>query len=117
MTGSATGTADADVWFAAWSDALDALELDVDVAEAQLRASHLTPVDEVARAASWHPRSDLGPLPAALEVRARALLERQLDTARRTAEAITRSRRQMAATRALQGRPAEAAAVYVDAEA
>ena len=68
-------------------------------------------------AAAWHPRADLGPLPAALEVRARALLDRQLDTARRTAEAITRSRRQLAATRALQAPAGRAAAVYVDDEA
>jgi hypothetical protein len=106
-----------DVWLVAWSEALDELELDLAGAEAQLRTAHLAGVDEVAQAATWQPRTDLGPLPAALEVRARALLERQLDTARRTAEAITRSRRQVAATRALQGRPVEAVAVYVDAQA
>lgn len=117
MGTSGTVTASADLWVAAWAEALDELELDLHSAEAQLRDAHLVGVDEVARAAAWHPRTDLGPLPAALEVRARALLERQLDTARRTAEAITRSRRQIAATRTLQGRPADSAAVYVDAQA
>jgi hypothetical protein len=112
-----TATAATDRWVDAWTSALDELELDLRSAETQLRNAHLAGVDEVARAAAWHPRSDLGPLPAALEVRARALLERQLDTARQTAEAITRSRRQIAATRALQGRPTDATAVFVDAEA
>src|SRR5690349_16763273 len=107
----------ADPWVAAWSQALDELELDLGAAEALLRGAHLASVDQVARAAVWRPPSDLGPLPAPLEVRARAILDRQVETSRRTAEAITRSRRQMAATRALQGRPPEAAAVYVDAEA
>ncbi len=106
-----------DPWLDAWSRALDELELDLQTAEAVLRDAHLAGVDEVARAAAWHPRSDLGPLPASLQVRAQALLDRQIDTARRTAEAMIRSRRQIAATRALQGRPPEAAAVYVDAEA
>ncbi|MBO3084944.1 hypothetical protein [Cellulomonas fengjieae] len=113
-------TADLDVadpWVVAWSLALDELELDVQTAEALLRDAHLTSVEVVARTVAWQPRRDLGPLPAPLQVRARAILDRQLETSRRTAEAITRSRRQIAATRALQGRPPEAAAVYVDAEA
>ncbi|NUU18958.1 hypothetical protein HP550_17035 [Cellulomonas humilata] len=117
VTSGAPAGAVTDLWVAAWSEALDELELDLAGAEAVLRDAHLASVGEVARAAAWHPRSDLGPLPAALHVRAQALLDRQLDTARRTAEAITRSRRQIAATRALQGRPADTAAVYVDAEA
>jgi hypothetical protein len=116
-TSGTVSPAEADLWVAAWSEALDELELDLAAAEAALRDAHLASVGEVAIAAAWHPRSDLGPLPAALHVRAQAILDRQLDTARRTAEAITRSRRQIAATRALQGRPADTAAVYVDAEA
>ena len=107
----------ADPWVAAWSQALDELELDLGAAEALLRDAHLMSVEDVARHAAWRPRHDLGPLPAPLQVRARAILDRQVETSRRTAEAITRSRRQIAATRALQGRSPEAAAVYVDAEA
>ena len=107
---------DADVaWVAAWSGALDALELDVDSADELLRTAHLTSVDDVARAAAWHPPLDLGPLPASLEVRARALLGRQLEAARRAGEAIVVSRRQLAATRLLSNRSTESA-VYFDDE-
>ena len=111
------GVSDADTaWVAAWSGALDALELDVDAADALLRSAHLASVNEVAKAAAWHPPLDLGPLPASLEVRARALLGRQLDTAHRTGQAVVVSRRQLAATRLLSHRPAEVA-VYLDDEA
>jgi hypothetical protein len=102
-------------WAAAWSDALDALELDVDAADELLRTAHLTSVHDVAVASAWHPPLDLGPLPASLEVRARALLDRQLETARRVGEAAVVSRRQLAATRVLSVRPDSA--VYFDDEA
>lgn len=118
-TTAATGgpPADDDVaWVAAWADALDALELDVDTADELLRTAHLTSVHDVAVASAWHPRSDLGPLPASLEVRARALLDRQLETSRRMGLAMVVSRRQLAATRALSLRSPEAA-VYFDDEA
>ncbi|WP_231384268.1 hypothetical protein [Cellulomonas sp. URHD0024] len=107
---------DADVaWIAAWSNALDALELDVDSADELLRTAHLTSVQDVARASAWQPPQDLGPLPASLEVRARALLRRQLETSRRVGQAVVVSRRQLAATRALSFRDPEAA-VYFDDE-
>lgn len=104
-----------DSWVCAWSDALDALELDVEAADELLRTAHLTSVHDVAVAAAWHPPHDLGPLPASLEVRARALLGRQLDTARRVGEAAVVSRRQLAATRVLSFRQDHA--VYFDDEA
>ena len=82
-------------------EALDALELDVDKADELLRTAHLTSVQEVAVASAWRPPHGLGPLPASLEVRARTILGRQLETARRIGEAVVVSRRQLAATRAL----------------
>jgi hypothetical protein len=113
----ATGPSDADVaWVAAWSNALDALELDVDAADELLRTAHLTSVRDVAVASAWHPPRDLGPLPASLEVRARTLLDRQLETSRRVGQAIVVSRRHLAATRAMSVRATESA-VYFDDEA
>ncbi|WP_051640409.1 hypothetical protein [Cellulomonas sp. URHE0023] len=103
-------------WVAAWSDALDALELDVDAADERLRTAHLASVEEVALASAWHPPVGLGPLPASLEVRARAVLGRQLETAHRLSQTIVVSRRQLAATRALSLRDTESA-VYFDDEA
>ena len=116
-TRTAASVSDADVaWVVAWSEALDALELDVDKADELLRTAHLASVQDVAVASAWRPPHDLGSLPTSLEVRARTILARQLDTARRTGEAIVVSRRQLAATKALSHRPTESA-VYFDDEA
>ncbi|MGY4643774.1 hypothetical protein [Cellulomonas sp. URHB0016] len=103
-------------WLDAWAAALDALELDVVAAEDLLRTAHLTSVQDVAVASAWHPPTTLGPLPAALHVRASAVLERQLDVARRTAEALAYSRRHLAAADLARPRPLEAP-VYVDEQA
>ncbi|GIG22613.1 hypothetical protein Cch01nite_33370 [Cellulomonas chitinilytica] len=103
-------------WLDAWTEALDAIELDVCAAEDLLRTAHLTPVEEVAAASVWHPPTALGPLPAALHVRASAILERQLDVARRTAEALAYSRRHLAAADLARPRPLETP-VYVDEQA
>ncbi|MDO8122154.1 hypothetical protein Q6346_12630 [Isoptericola sp. b490] len=93
----------------AWREALDALELDLVVAEEMLTLDRIAenPPDR------WAPPSHLGPMPAALADRARAILNRQLEVSRRLAEAAALSRRQLAATRSLRGR-AESAPVYVD---
>ena len=75
-------------------------------AEAQLRDAHLASVGEVARAAAWQPP----PRPRARcrprsQVRAQALLDRQLDAARRTAEAVAAQPPPASPrARALQGR-------------
>ncbi|GCE78295.1 hypothetical protein [Cellulomonas biazotea] len=100
----------------AWVRALDDLEVDVAAAEELLRTAHLAPVAEVARAAVWQPPSALGPLPASLQVRGQALLDRQVDVARRTAQALVRSRRHLAATEALRP-PSPDLPVYVDQQA
>lgn len=114
-TTGTSGTSGTD-FHAAWVRALDALEVDVAAAEELLRTAHLAPVDEVARAAVWQPPRDLGALPVSLQERGQALLDRQLDVARRTAEALVRSRRQLVAADAL--RPVRPdLPVYVDAQA
>jgi len=84
---SAVGT-----WQTAWVAALDELELAVGDVERMLAASHAEPA---APLAAWRPPTGLGPLPASLEERARALLARQLATAQELASAVVRSRRQL----------------------
>ncbi|HMO11906.1 MAG TPA: hypothetical protein PKB06_10495 [Actinotalea sp.] len=96
-------------WQDAWSDALDALELDLVVAEQMLTLDRIA-ADPPQR---WAPPSGLGPLPATLVTRARALLDRQLDVSRRLAEAAALSRSQLQAATSLRGRD-EAAPVYLD---
>ena len=110
----ATATAQ-DVWTARWHEALTALELDVAAAEELLRVAHLPDVEDVARVSAWRPPADLGPLPAPLLLRAQTLLERQLDVARRTAEAAAVSRRHLAAARAMRP-PMSEVPVYLDAQ-
>ncbi len=109
------GTRDQGAWDRAWADALTDLEMDLALAERLLDHAHLLAPAEVARVAAWRPPTGLGPLPASLLVRAQALLDRQLDVARRTAEAAALSRRQLAVTEALHARPA-AVPVYLDIE-
>jgi hypothetical protein len=71
-------------WDAAWVEALDRLELDVDVVETMLRSGDSTaaPMDNM----PWRPPALL-PLPEDLRARAVALLDRQLAAA----EALTRA--------------------------
>jgi hypothetical protein len=102
----------APAWEAAWTAALTELELDVADAEALLRADHLA---HPARTTPWIPPAGLGPLPASLLDRARTLLDRQLDVARRTAEQALLSRRHVIAVDAMRDRPA-AVPVYLDTE-
>lgn len=96
-----------------WDHALADLELEVEHAEELLRIAHLPAPQEVARRAAWTPPGDLGPLPASLVARARALHARQLDVARRLAEQAAVSRRHLAAATALRERP-PAQPVYLD---
>lgn len=98
-----------------WEQALTELEIEVDHAEELLRVAHLPTPPEVASRAVWRAPADLGPLPAGLVERARALHARQLDVARRLAEQAVASRRHLAATAAVHARPA-AVPVYLDLE-
>ncbi|WP_136518492.1 hypothetical protein [Cellulomonas telluris] len=109
------GADEAGAWDGRWEQALRELELDVAAAERLLAAAHLPDVDEVT-ARRWRPPAGLGPLPAPLRERAQALLDHQLDLARRAAEAMTLARRQLAAADALRTRPA-AVPVFVDTQA
>ncbi|QGQ20310.1 hypothetical protein GC089_15340 [Cellulomonas sp. JZ18] len=109
------GTVAAEGWDGRWEHALHELELDVADAERLLAAAHLPDVEEVT-ARRWRPPVGLGPLPAPLRERAQALLEHQLDLARRTAEAMTLARRQLAAADAMRTRPS-AVPVFVDTQA
>lgn len=117
MTAAAgpSGVGTADGWDGRWEQALHELELDVAAAERLLAAAHLPDVEEVT-ARRWRPPAGLGPLPAPLRERAQALLDHQLDLARRTAEAMTLARRQLAAADALRTRPS-AVPVFVDTQA
>lgn len=105
-------TADFD---AAWVEALTSLEMDVATAEAMLDSDHMPSVEEVARMAAWQPPTGLGPLPASLLDRARALADRQ----RAAAEAITRAmianRRHLTALNEMSARP-PSQPVYLDME-
>ena len=56
-------------WQGAWVAALDELELAVGDAELMLAGAHAL----VARPPAWHPPLGLGPMPASLEARARAI--------------------------------------------
>jgi len=108
----------APVWEATWSAALTDLELDLAQSEALLRANHLADavsVTETRGVVAWHPPVGLGPLPASLQTRAQALLDRQLDVGRRIAEAANLSRRQAAAAEGMRSRP-PAVPVYLDTE-
>ena len=78
-------------WDDAWVAALDELELAVGDAERMLSGAHALAVP----APAWQPPVGLGPLPAPLEARARAILERQLAVAERLSVAAIRSRRQL----------------------
>ena len=102
-------------WPDAWEQALDELELDVAAAERLLAAAHGAGV-MLAPVRTWRPPVMLGPLPASLEERARTLRDRQLEVARAVSEAAVRSRRQLAATRAVLGTVAERRPVYVDVD-
>ncbi|WP_449386356.1 hypothetical protein [Cellulomonas soli] len=105
-----------EAWDTAWSRALDALELDVEQVERDLVHAHLVEADAVVAAPPWQPPAGLGPLPAALRDRAQAVLDRQLDLARRTAEALVASRRHAQASQALRPRQVEVP-VYLDTDA
>lgn len=116
-----------DRWTVAWTRALEDLELDVAAAESLLVAARhgrevpvvhgpdLVAVAEPGARPAWRPPSGLGPLPASLQSRAQALLERQLDVARRTAEAALLSRRHSQAAEAMRARP-PAVPVYLDTQ-
>jgi len=100
---------------AAWVQALADLEMDVATAEAMLDNDHLPSVDDVARLAAWQPRTDLGPLPAALLDRAQVLATRQRSVAEAITRAMVANRRHLAALDQIRAAP-PSQPVYVDLE-
>lgn len=101
------GEGAADGFHAAWVSALEELELDVATAEAQLAAGHLAPPRP------WVPKT-LGPLPEELAVRARRLLQRQLDVSAAMAHALQDNRRQLALLERIESGRAPRRPAYVD---
>lgn len=92
-------------WRTAWTNALDALEAEVESVEALLEEDHR--VRDASGRQPWAPPADIGPLPAELRPRADAILARQLDAARAVAVAMTNNRQQaMLAARIEAGRQA-----------
>lgn len=105
-------------WNAAWAEALDDLELDVDRAEELLGAIHAgrSLTDTVAALSrSWSPPSSLPPLPATLRERASGLLARQLEVGAALACAAVLTRRQAEVAGKVRGREERARPMYVDA--
>ena len=104
---------DAAHWDDAWARALGDLEMDVAEAESMLAIDRV--FEEKARD-PWTPPVGLGPMPAHLAERARALLARQLHVSRELASAARNSRRHDVAISHLQV-TSPAPPVYLDTPA
>lgn len=102
-------------WDAAWASVLERAERDAAAGEALLARIHAEPDHAPDVPAPWSPPPRLGPLPAALAVRAEAVLKRHQRLTEELLVAITENRRHRRALESL--RPREAAApVYIDTE-
>jgi hypothetical protein len=100
----------------AWVQALAEMEGAADRAEDLLRVARSAEPDvDVAVTESWSTPRGLGPLPVTLAPRAAALVERQRDLVRRTAEQLGEHRRRLRTSDGLRTRAA-AAPVYLDVE-
>jgi len=102
----------------AWVRALAEMEQVADRAEDLLRAAR-APGDagvDVVVTEPWRTPRGLGPLPVDLAPRAAALVERQRDLVRRTADQLGEHRRRLRTADALRTREA-AVPVYLDAQA
>jgi hypothetical protein len=103
----------ADEWRAAWIDALDALEADVDTVEQMITDEHRQ--RDLPTAVPWEPPVGLAPLPADLRPRADSILTRQLEAAQALSRAITANHQQKAfAARVEVGTQGKAVPSYVD---
>jgi hypothetical protein len=102
---------------AAWVRALADMEGVADRAEDLLRTARASGPDatdaDVAVTEPWRTPRGLGPLPLALAPRAAALVERQRDLVRRTADQLGDHRRRLRTSDGLRTRAA-AAPVYLD---
>lgn len=104
-------------WVSAWEQALHDLELDVERAEALLRAVHADAASaaKTASAPVWVAPVGLGLLPQSLLERARQVHTRQLAVAHEIAAAAVRSRRELAVARRLAGPVPASRPMFVDA--
>jgi hypothetical protein len=103
-----------EAWLAAWSQALDDLEMDVEATESMLSDDHRlrdTPLRD-----PWSPPTGLGPLPLDLRPRADAILQRQIATAEAITRSLATNRRQAAVTARIETGSRDAARpAYIDA--
>ena len=99
-------------WRAAWTAALDELELDVAAAEAMLADGHR--YAEHAPADLWTAPADLGALPLELRPRADEILTRQLRAAEEIARRLIATRQQMAMNARIETGEAVKRPVYLD---
>jgi hypothetical protein len=114
---SATTTVLAQDWTRAWTDALSALEIDVEACERLLHAVHAGAElpDADGTIGSWVPPTDIGPLPETMAERARMVLARQLEVAEALALAASQSRQQLAFADRVQTGRSPTRPVFVDA--
>ena len=98
-----------------WHAVLDALEGDVQDAEATLARGR---AEEIAawgrRSTDWVPPSHLGPVPDDLRERAARLLQHQLAVAEALVERITQSQRQRDVAARMSYAPARPVASFID---
>jgi hypothetical protein len=99
-------------WRTAWTSALDALELDVEQAEAMLVEEHRAA--EAADADPWSPPPHIGPLPLDLRPRADAILARQLAAAEAIAHRLAANRQHSAVVSRMQSTEKVSRPAYLD---
>jgi hypothetical protein len=102
-------------WTAAWADALTALELEVDRAEALLVMGAL-PAAAPVPAAAWVAPDLAGPLPQALRSRAEAIVARQQQVAADLARAIALARRELTVAERMDWRVDRRTPAFLDAD-
>ena len=113
-TGPGPDTAHGAGFRAAWVEALDRLELDVDEAEVMLASSRPDLPDVLTE---WVPPEVRGPLPADLVPRARLVLERQLAVAHLLTQRLAANTQQQRLTRAVRETSTPDVPVYLDVTA
>ncbi|SDT75914.1 hypothetical protein [Actinoplanes derwentensis] len=107
-----TATANTLDWRAAWTSALDDLEMDVFAVESMLADERR--LAETPPANQWRPPTELGALPLELKPRADEILTRQLAAAEEIARRLTANRQQIAVTSRIETGEAVKRPVYLD---
>jgi hypothetical protein len=97
-------------WDTAWLEALADLELEVDRAEALLKSAEIEPPE----VSQWAPPVGLGPLPAELLDRAKALHAKQMRVTQAIMHALTHNRAQAAVAARMETGHVAPRPVYVD---